>query len=108
MEMVIKQYAVHWIDLDPTVGSEISKTRPCVIISPDQMNKYLGTVIVAPLTHTIRAFPSRVTCEIRGNKGSIVLDQIRTVDKTRLGTTLDQLNSSEIADVKNVLNQMLC
>ncbi|MDP9048599.1 MAG: type II toxin-antitoxin system PemK/MazF family toxin [Bacteroidota bacterium] len=106
--MVIKQYAVHWINLDPTKGSEVSKTRPCVIISPDEMNKYLRTVIIAPLTHTLKIYPSRVLCEIKGDKGSIMLDQIRTVDRTRIGAKLCTLNSKEIAEIKFVVNQMLC
>jgi mRNA interferase MazF len=106
--MVIKQYAVHWINLDPTTGSEVSKTRPCVIISPDDMNKYLRTIIIAPLTHTLKIYPSRVLCEIDGDKSSIMLDQIRAVDQTRIGPKLSQLNSKEIIDVKFVINQMLC
>jgi mRNA interferase MazF len=106
--MVIKQYAIHWVNLDPTIGSEISKTRPCVVISPDEMNKYLRTVIIAPLTHTVKPYLSRVVCEINGDKGSIMLDQIRTIDKVRIGKTLGQLNAGEVASVKNVINQMLC
>jgi mRNA interferase MazF len=106
--MVIKQYAIHWINLDPTIGSEISKTRPCVIISPDEMNKYLQTVIIAPLTHTIKSYPSRVMCEINGDKSSIILDQIRTIDKARIGNVLGQLNSSDALAVKNIINNMLC
>jgi mRNA interferase MazF len=106
--MVIKQYSVHWINLDPTIGSEISKTRPCVVISPDEMNKYLNTVIIAPLTHTVKPYPSRVLCEINGDKGSIILDQIRTIDKARIGKVLGQLSTSEANEVKKVINQILC
>jgi mRNA interferase MazF len=106
--MVINQYAVHWINLDPTLGSEISKTRPCIIISPNEMNQYLRTVIIAPLTHTIKSYPSRVTCEVDGDKGSIMLDQIRTVDKTRIGSFIATLDPKEISEIKSVLNEMLC
>jgi mRNA interferase MazF len=106
--MVIKQYAIHWINLDPTTGSEVSKTRPCVIISPNEMNKYLKTVIIAPLTHTLKIYPSRVICNIDGDKGAVMLDQIRTVDKTRIGSMLNKLNQKEIAEIKSVINQMLC
>ena len=88
--MVIKQYTIHWINLDPTTGSEVSKTRPCVIISPNEMNKYLKTVIIAPLTHTLKIYPSRVICNIDGDKGAVMLDQIRTVDKTRIGPMLNK------------------
>ena len=105
---MIKQYAVHWINLDPTKGSEVSKTRPCIIISPDEMNKYLNTVIIAPLTDTLKIYPSRVLCEVNGDKGSIMLDQLRTVDKTRIGSFLGNLSSKEISDVKSTINQMLC
>jgi mRNA interferase MazF len=106
--MVIKQYAVHWINLDPTVGAEVSKTRPCVIISPDEMNKFLRTVIIAPLTHTLKIYPSRVLCEINGDKGSIMLDQIKTTDKVRIGQPMGKLNTKEISEIKFVINQMLC
>jgi mRNA interferase MazF len=106
--MVIKQYAIHWINLDPTTGAEVNKTRPCVVISPDEMNKYLRTIIIAPLTHTLKIYPSRVLCDINGDKGSIMLDQIRGVDKTRLGSSLGRLNADEIAEIKSVINQMLC
>ena len=106
--MIIKQYAVHWMNLDPTTRSEVSKTRPCVIISPDEMNKYLKTVIIAPLTHTLKIYPSRVICDVDGEKGSVMLDQIRTVDKTRIGPILNKLNQKEITEIKSVINQMLC
>lgn len=106
--MEVKQYAIHWIELDPTKGSEVNKTRPCVIISPDEMNTYIRTVIIAPLTHTLKSYPSRVMCKVNGDKGAIMLDQIRTVDKSRIGSLIGKLNSKEIAEVKFVINQMLC
>jgi len=104
----IKQYSIYWIDLDPTRGSEVNKTRPCVIISPDEMNRYIKTVIVVPLTHTLKAYPSRVLCEVKGEKGAIMLDQIRTVDKLRIGALIDKLSLKEINNIKSVINQMLC
>jgi len=106
--MVIKQYAIHWINLDPTTGSEVSKTRPCVIISPDEMNRHLQTVIIAPLTHTLKLYPSRVICDINGDKSAVMLDQLRTVDKTRIGPFFNKLSTKEIAEIKFVINQMLC
>lgn len=106
--MEIKQYSVYWISLDPTKGSEVSKTRPCVIISPDEMNQNIRTVIVAPLTHTLKLYPSRVMCVVNGEKGAIMLDQIRTVDKSRIGVMIDKLNPQETIAVKFVINQMLC
>ena len=75
----VKRFEVHLISLDPTKGSEIKKTRPCLIISPNEMNKYIRTVIIAPMTSTIKNYPTRVTTTFQGKKGQIVLDQIRTV-----------------------------
>ena len=82
--MAIRRFDVYLIGLDPTVGSEIEKTRPCLIISPDEMNRHIATVIVAPMTRGIRNYPSRVAVRFQGHDGQIVLDQIRTVDKARL------------------------
>lgn len=82
--MVVKRYDVFLVNLDPTVGSEIQKTRPWVVISPDEMNRHMATVIVAPMTTQGRSYPTGVACQFQGKDGQIVLDQIRTVDKTRL------------------------
>ncbi|MEK7825125.1 MAG: type II toxin-antitoxin system PemK/MazF family toxin, partial [Nitrospirota bacterium] len=82
--MVIKQYDVFLISLDPTVGHEIKKARPCVIISPDEMNKYISTVIIAPMTSQCHFYPTRVPVKFKRKEGWVVLDQIRTVDKKRL------------------------
>lgn len=106
--MEINQYSIHWINLDPTRGSEVNKTRPCVILSPNEMNHHIRTVIIAPLTHTLKPYPTRVICEINGNAGAIMLDQIRTVDKSRILGLMGKLNLKEMAQVKLVINQMLC
>ena len=106
--MEITQYSIYWINLDPVIGSEVSKTRPCVIISPDEMNKYLRTVIIAPVTHTLKNYPSRVSCNIAGETGMIMLDQIKTVDKKRLISFMAKLKKAEIDKIKEVLNEMLC
>ncbi|MGH7884428.1 MAG: type II toxin-antitoxin system PemK/MazF family toxin [Thermodesulfobacteriota bacterium] len=84
MGMVINRFEVYLVNLDPTVGSEIKKTRPAVIISPDEINYNLNTVIIAPMTTGGKNYPSRITCEFKGKTGKIVLDQLRTVDKIRL------------------------
>ena len=84
MAMVVNRFDVYLINLDPTIGSEIQKTRPCLIISPDEMNRHIRTVIVAPMTTADKDYHTRVTCEFKKKKGQIVLDQIRTIDKTRL------------------------
>ena len=82
--MVIRRFEVYLVDLDPTVGSEIQKSRPCLVISPDEMNDHIATLIVAPMTTKGRDYPTRVPCQFQGKEGQIVLDQIRTVDKSRL------------------------
>ena len=90
--MVVKRFEVYLVNLDPTIGKEIKKTRPCVIISPDEMNKYINTVIIAPLTSVKRGYPSRVECKFKGKSGEIILEQLRSVDKSRLVKKLGFLN----------------
>lgn len=82
--MVVKRSEIYLVNLDPTVGREIRKSRPCLVISPDEMNKYLATVIVAPMTTKGKDYPTRVPCSFRGKDGQVVLDQIRIIDKSRL------------------------
>ena len=82
--MVVNRFDVYLANLDPTVGSEIQKTRPCLIISPDEMNRYIRTVIVALMTTAGKEYPTRISCTFKKKKGQIVLDQVRTIDKTRL------------------------
>ena len=86
--MVINRFDVYIVVLDPTLGSEIQKTRPCLIISPDEMNHHIATVIVAPMTTKGRSYPTRIACTFQGKEGQVVLDQIRTVDKSRLARKL--------------------
>ena len=102
----VRRFEVHLISLDPTKGSEIRKTRPCVIISPDEMNKHIRTVIIAPMTSTIKNYPTRVTTTFKGKKGQFVLDQIRTVDKGRLIKKLGSISSSAEEKVLSVLQEM--
>ena len=82
------QYDVCWVELDPTQGSEIAKTRPCVVVSPDELNALLNTVVVVPLTSTLRGYPFRVQCVVAGKKGELAIDQIRAVDKSRLKSNI--------------------
>lgn len=105
--MVINQYEIFWVNLDPSIGHEVKKTRPCVIISPDEMNHHIGTVMIAPVTSTIKSYPSRVVCTIKAKKGAIMLEQIRTVDKRRLLNKIDTLSVKEILKVKKVIKEML-
>ena len=102
----MKRFDVYLINLDPTIGREIKKTRPCLIISPDEMNEYISTVIVAPMTSRIKDYPSRVTCIFQGTKGQIVLDQIRTVDKTRLIKKLGVIDDQSQYEVIQILQEM--
>ena len=103
--MAINQYEIVLVNLDPTVGSEIKKTRPCVIISPNEMNKYLDTVVIAPMTSQSKKYPTRVPVKHNSKKGWIVLDQIRTIDKQRIIKTLDNLTEKEIEEVKLILKE---
>ncbi|MDP4228086.1 MAG: type II toxin-antitoxin system PemK/MazF family toxin [Bacteroidota bacterium] len=105
--MELNQYQIVLVNLDPTVGSEIKKTRPCIIISPDEMNKYLNTVIVAPMTSQSKRYPTRVEVKHENKIGWIVLDQIRTIDKQRIVKVLDQLTKSEIERVKLTIKELL-
>jgi mRNA interferase MazF len=89
---VVKRFDVYLVNLDPTVGREIRKTRPCVVVSPDEMNEYIRTVIVAPMTTKGRPYPTRVSCRFQRRAGQVVLDQLRTVDKARLVRKLGRLD----------------
>lgn len=89
-----RRFEVYLINLDPTHGSEIKKTRPCLVISPDEMNRFIATVIVAPMTTKGRDYPTRVSCEFQGKHGQVVLDQIRTIDKSRLLQKLGEVDNS--------------
>ena len=104
--MVIERFGVYRVSLDPTVGSEISKARPCVVVSPDEMNRHIRTVIVAPLTTTRKRYPTRVACRFAGKAGEVVLDQVRTVDKSRLVKRLGVLDNAGSAAVLEVLREM--
>jgi mRNA interferase MazF len=104
--MVIKRFDVYLVNLDPTLGKEIQKTRPCVIISPDEMNEYISTVIIAPMKTKGHDYPTRVKCQFEGKEGEIVLDQIRTVDKVRLVKRLGVINTSIQKKVVTVLLEM--
>jgi mRNA interferase MazF len=104
--MAVNRFEVYLVNLDPTVGSEIKKTRPCLVISPNEMNRHIRTVILAPMTTKGQAYPSRVACQFQGKHGCIVLDQIRTVDRERLVKKLGRLSSKTAARVLDVLQEM--
>jgi mRNA interferase MazF len=106
MAMVVNRFDVYLTNLDPTIGSEIQKTRPCLIISPDEMNRHIRTVIVAPMTTVSKDYPTRIACIFKRKKGQIVLDQIRTIDKTRLIKNLGILDSETQLKVITVLQRL--
>lgn len=104
MDMVVKRFDIYLVNLDPTIGKEIKKTRPCLIISPDEMNIHLSTVILAPMTTKGRSYPSRISCKFEDKEGQIVLDQIRTIDKIRIVKKLGKL---DISTQKQVLKTLV-
>jgi mRNA interferase MazF len=106
MAVVARRFDVFLVSLDPTVGSEIQKSRPCLIISPDEMNRHIQTVIIAPMTTRGRKYPTRIACEFQRKQGQIVLDQIRTVDKARLLRKLGRLANQTQREVLSVLQEM--
>jgi mRNA interferase MazF len=106
MGMEVKRFEVYLVNLDPTVGSEIKKSRPCLVISPDELNRFIATVIVAPMTTKGRDYPSRVSCVFQGKQAQVVLDQIRTVDKARLVKRLGKVGSQTQSEVLSSLAEM--
>ena len=104
--MVVERFDVYLVNLDPTIGSEIKKTRPCLIISPDEMNRWIQTVIVAPMTTKGQSYPTRVACVFEDRRGQIVLDQIRTVDKARLVRKLGRIDESTQQEVLVTLAEL--
>ena len=104
--MEVNRFDVFLVALDPTIGHEIKKTRPCTVVSPDEMNHNIGTVIVAPMSTKGRNYPTRVDCVFHSVEGQVVLDQIRTVDKERLVKKLGQLSPADGDRVLAVLNEM--
>ena len=104
--MDMKRFDVYLVNLDPTLGKEKKKTRPCLIISPDEMNRHISTIIIAPMTTQGRDYPTRVPCDFQGKSGKVVLDQIRTVDKARLVKRLGRIGKDVEKKVLAVLDEM--
>lgn len=103
--MELKQYDIVLVNLNPTIGSEIKKTRPCIIISPNEMNKYLRTIVIAPMTTSSKSYPTRIEIKHKGKIGWIVIDQIRTVDKQRIIKVLGRMTKPEIKEVKLIIKE---
>jgi mRNA interferase MazF len=104
---MVNQYEIYWVKLDPTRGSELKKTRPCIVISPNEMNHNINTVIIAPLTSTSKNYPTRIKVEFEGQEGWIIIDQIRCIDKSRLLKEAGCLVPDKIVEVKTVIKKML-
>jgi mRNA interferase MazF len=104
--MVVRRFDVYLVNADPTVGKEIGKTRPCLVVSPDEMNRHIATVIVAPMTTRGRGYPTRVSCRFQGKEGQIVLDQLRAVDKVQFVKRLGRISASAQRTVLAVLAEM--
>jgi len=104
---MVKQYEIYWVSLDPTLGREINTTRPYLVISPDEANKYLSTVLIAPITSTLRKFPMRMDIVLKRKKGQIALDQIWCIDKLRLSNKMAALDKTEIKKLRLLLKEFL-
>lgn len=105
--MEVNQYDIVLVNLDPTIGSEMKKTRPCVVLSPNEMNKYLQTIIVAPMTSSSKPYPTRIEVKHKSAKGWIAIDQIRTIDRARIVKRFEALPVKVIDKVKNVIQETL-
>lgn len=105
--MVINQYEVYWINLDSTIGAEVKKTRPCLVISPNEMNHNINTVLIAPLTSKMKSYPSRIKLVFENRIGWVMLDQIRCVDKKRLIKLGGMIGFESISNIKKTLKEML-
>lgn len=101
----VNQYDIVLVNLDPTIGSEMRKTRPCVVLSPNEMNRYLHTIVVAPMTSSSKPYPTRVEVKHKGTKGWIAIDQIRTIDRARIVKRFEALTDKEIEKVKDVIRE---
>ena len=105
MAMVVNRFDVYLINLDPAIGSEIQKARPCLIISPDEMNRFLQTIVIAPVTSTSKTYPTRIPIKQGKTKGWVVLDQLRTIDRRRIVKAVGTLNAKEIIRLKGVMKE---
>lgn len=103
----VNQYDIVLVNLDPTIGSEMKKTRPCVVLSPNEMNKYLQTIIVAPMTSSSKPYPTRIEVTLNRTEGWIAIDQIRTIDRARIVKRLDILTDGRVEKVKSVIKETL-
>lgn len=104
---MVERYGIYWINLDPTVGKEMKKTRPCIVLSPNEANKHMSTVVIAPITSTLRNYPMRLSLTLKGKKGQIACDQLRCVDVSRMGKKIHQLPSPQQKRLRELLQEYL-
>ena len=105
---MVNQFDVYWVDLNPTVGAEMQKIHPCVIVSPKELNIHLNTVIIVPVTSAIHGYPFRVRCHLMEQEGEIAVDQIRTIDKRRLKKRITRLPIDVVTELQKVLRLTFC
>jgi mRNA interferase MazF len=104
---MVERYGIYWINLDPTIGKEMKKTRPCIVLSPNEANRHMSTVVIAPITSTLRNYPMRLSLTLKGKKGQIACDQLRYVDVQRLGKKIHQLPSPQQKKLRDLLHEYL-
>jgi mRNA interferase MazF len=104
---MVERYGIYWINQDPTVGREMKKTRPCIVLSPNEANRHMSTVIIAPITSTLRNYPMRLNLTLKGKKGQIACDQLRCVDVSRMGKKIQVLPSNQQKKLRGILNEFL-
>jgi mRNA interferase MazF len=104
---MVKQYDIYYVNLDPTIGFEVKKIRPCVVVSPDELNKFLKTIIIAPITSSVRDYPTRLDIKLLNREGQVMVDQIRSIDKSRLLNKIGVLDVTSIVRFKAIIQEML-
>ena len=104
---MVERYGIYWINLDPTIGKEMKKTRPCIVLSPNEANRHMSTAVIAPITSTLRNYPMRLSLTLKGKKGQIACDQLRCVDVQRLGKKIHQLLSPQQKKLRDLLQEYL-
>ena len=104
---MVERYGIYWINLDPTIGKEMKKTRPCIVLSPNEANRHMSTVVIAPITSTLRNYPMRLNLTLKGKKGQIACDQMRCVDVSRMGKKIQFLPSNQQKKLRGILEEFL-
>jgi mRNA interferase MazF len=104
---MVERYGIYWINLDPTVGRDMKKTRPCIVLSPNEANRHMSTVIIAPITSTLRNYPMRLNLTLKGKKGQIACDQMRCVDVQRMGTKIQILPSNQQKKLREIIEEFI-